>query len=166
MSLKKCFDSLVWWDQNQMDLPAGLFPWFSCCSASSEKGMTNVTHSILQALIDPWLHMQCDRIILEASMQTREMSKNLGHSIAQTTAALHWIVFRINLFIWAVTVPLYCVTHTLPYTEASEGVRDISTLQQSDPLDHTWAHLGNTFCLTWWVTYTHIYPSFFNSFTQ
>lgn len=48
--------------------------------------MINVTHSTLQALIDPWLqvpqcsegmpeHTCCDRIILEASMQTREMNK-------------------------------------------------------------------------------------------
>lgn len=100
--------------------------WQRTCSPGSQavselcqlrEEMINVTHSTLQALIDPWLqvsqcsegmpaHTCCDRIVLEASMQTREMNNCLGHRIAQATAVSHRTVIRIDPFI------LYSDCHT------------------------------------------------------
>ena len=114
---KKSLKKMFWLIKRNGIKTRWIWQWAHCpgSQAASEQcqlkeGMINVTHSTLQALIDLWLqisrssqgmpeHTCCERSVLEASMQAKEMKNCLEHQIAQATAVSYRTVIRINLFL-------------------------------------------------------------------
>ena len=97
--------------------------WAASEQCQLKEGMINVTHSTLQALIDPWLqisrssqgmpgHTCCERSILEGSMQAKEMKNYPEHQTAQATAVLSGQWLGSTSFFCTVTTTNHTHTHT------------------------------------------------------